>query len=96
VTIDELVQPKQKAKVAQFSTFVLRFDNLNLEFVPLNSVVKTEFMAADGTERETKGIPITDMPFTQQERDTVETIFARNVTQMLSDTGFTVQPDQEI
>ncbi len=91
MTIADLVQPKQKTKIGQRGMFALEFDALNLTFT--GGKVQFPFMAADGTERESRAIPISMMPFTQQQRDDVEAIFAAVVTQMLADTGFTIEPD---
>jgi hypothetical protein len=91
MTIQDLVQPKQKAKIGQRSIFALEFDNINLAFT--GGKVNFRFMAVDSTENEGKAVPITLLPFTQQQRDDVEAIFAAVITQMLLDTGFTVEPD---
>lgn len=91
MTINEIVQPKQKTKIGQRVLFALEFDAVNMVFV--GGKVAFRFMAEDNTENEGKNIPISEMPFSAQDRDDVEAIFTASITQMLADTGFTVKPD---
>jgi hypothetical protein len=89
--IGDLIQPKQKAKIGQLVVFGLQFDAVDMAFT--GGKVNFRFMAADNSENESEAIPVGLMPFTPQQRDTVEAIFADVITQFLANEGFTVEPD---
>lgn len=91
MTINDIVQPKQKTKIGRRVLFALEFDAVDMAFT--GGKVAFRFMAEDSTENEGKNIPISEMPFTAQDRDDVEAIFVASVTQMLADTSFTVEAD---